>query len=100
MHLPSTNAALWQVKVSNQFFELITIFSGILSYFRIVFYILLKKVKHFETKFALTDFKVNLLNLKRKKNFKEKNILFKKLIRNFKLPCFIIYFQGALLLHK
>ena len=32
-----------QVKVSNQFFELISIFCGILTFLRIVFYILLKK---------------------------------------------------------
>ena len=41
-------------------------------------------MKHFETKFASTDFKVNLLNLK--KIFLEKNRFFKKLIRNFNLP--------------
>ena len=46
-----------------------------------------KKMMHFETKFALTDFKVNLLNLKKiKKIFLEKNRFFKKLIRNFTLP--------------
>ena len=44
-------------------------------------------MKHFETKFASTDFKVNLLNLKKiKKIFLEKNRIFKKLIRNFNLP--------------
>ena len=44
-------------------------------------------MKHFETKFASTDFKVNLLNLKKiKKIFLEKNRFFKKLIRNFNLP--------------
>ena len=44
-------------------------------------------MKHFETKFASTDFKVNLLNLKKiKKNFLEKNRFLKKLIRNFNLP--------------
>ena len=32
-----------QVKVSNQFFELISIFFGIFTLLRIVFYILLKK---------------------------------------------------------
>ena len=46
-------------------------------------------MKHFETKFASTDFKVNLLNLKKiKKIFLEKNRFFKKLIRNFNLPQF------------
>ena len=44
-------------------------------------------MKHFETKFASTDFKVYFLNLKKiKKNFSEKNRFFKKLIRNFNLP--------------
>ena len=44
-------------------------------------------MKHFETKIASTDFKVNLLNLKKIKNFLlEKNRFFKKLIRNFNLP--------------
>ena len=44
-------------------------------------------MKHFETKFALTDLKLNLLNLKKIKNFfLEKNRFFKKLIRNFNLP--------------
>ena len=44
-------------------------------------------MKHFETKFASTDFKVNLSNLKKiKKFFLEKNRFFKKLIRNFNLP--------------
>ena len=44
-------------------------------------------MKHFETKFASTDFKVNFLNLKKiKKFFLEKNRFFKKLIRNFNLP--------------
>ena len=45
-------------------------------------------MKHFETKFASTDFKVNLLNLK--KIFLEKNRFFKKLIRNFNLPIFTL----------
>ena len=44
-------------------------------------------MKHFETKFASTDFKVNLLNFKKIKNFFLKEIrFFKKLIRNFNLP--------------
>ena len=44
-------------------------------------------MKHFETKFASTDFKVNFFNLKKiKKIFKEKNRFLKKLIRNFNLP--------------
>ena len=46
-------------------------------------------MKHFETKFASTDFKVNFLNLKKiKKIFLEKNRFFKKLIRNLNLPNF------------
>ena len=36
-----------QVKVSNQFFELISFFFGILTFLRIVFYILLKKGEAF-----------------------------------------------------
>ena len=44
-------------------------------------------MKHFETKFASTDFTVNFLNLKKvKKIFLMKNRSFKKLIRNFNLP--------------
>ena len=44
-------------------------------------------MKHFETKFVSTDFKVNFLNLKKiKKFFLEKNLFLKKLIRNFNLP--------------
>ena len=48
-------------------------------------------MKHFETKFASTDFKVNFLNLKKiKKKILKKNRFFKKLIRNFNLPIFLI----------
>ena len=44
-------------------------------------------MKHLETKFVSTDFKVNFLNLKKiKKIILEKNKSFKKLIRNFNLP--------------
>ena len=56
-----------------------------------------KKVKHFETKFASTDFKVNLLNLK--KIFLEKNRFFKKLIRNFNLPFIRVFRISDYFLH-
>ena len=67
-----------QVKVSNQFFELISIFFWYFNFFKNSFlYFIKKKVKHFETKFASTDFKVNLLNLKKiKKIFLEENRFF------------------------
>ena len=44
------------------------------NFFKNIFlYFTKKKVKHFETKFASTDFKLNLLNLKKiKKNFLRK----------------------------
>ena len=49
-------------------------------------------MKHFETKFASTDFKVNFLNLK-----KIKNIFFKeKLIRNFNLPLILFFIAGLI----
>ena len=44
-------------------------------------------MKHFETKFASTDFKLNFLNLIKFKIFFLRKIDFlKKLIRNFNLP--------------
>ena len=48
-------------------------------------------MKRFETKFASTDFKVNFLNLKKKKNFLKNNRFFKKFIRNFNLPRSSLY---------
>ena len=63
-----------QIKVSNQFFKLISIFFGILIFFKNSFLYFNKiKMKHFETKFASTEFKFNFLNLKKiKKNFSRK----------------------------
>ena len=37
-------------------------------------------MKHFETKYASTDFKNSFLNLKKKKKFLNENRFFKKLI--------------------
>ena len=54
-------------------------------------------MKHFETKFASKDFKVNFLNLKKvKKNFLMKNRFFKKMIRNFYLSNFLNCFKQKL----
>ena len=54
-------------------------------------------MKHFETKFASTDFKVNFLNLKKiKKFFLENNKIFKKLIRNYNLPAQLDIYEISL----